>query len=95
MSEKLSNLPALPSPITTGDNLYVIRGGVSYKADNNDLPSGGSGGQVDSVVGGTDITVDATDPANPIVSAAGGAGVGTLQEVTDAGATTTNNISTQ
>ena len=74
MSEKLSNLPALPSPITTGDNLYVIRGGVSYKADNNDLPSGGSGGQVDSVVGGTDITVDATDPINPIVNFTGTTG---------------------
>lgn len=29
---------------------------------------GGGGGQVDSVIGGTDITVDASDPANPIVN---------------------------
>ena len=42
MSDKLSNLPALPTPITTGDNLYVIRGGVSYKADSGDIPSGGA-----------------------------------------------------
>ena len=67
MSEKLSNLPALPTPITTGDNLYVIRGGVSYKADSADIPSGG-GGTVDSVVGGTNITVDSSDAANPIVN---------------------------
>jgi hypothetical protein len=33
---------------------------------------GGAGGQVDSVIGGTGITVDATDPANPIVTATGG-----------------------
>jgi hypothetical protein len=30
--------------------------------------TGSVGGQVDSVIGGTGITVDATDPANPIVS---------------------------
>jgi hypothetical protein len=30
---------------------------------------GGGGGTVDTVVGGTNITVDATDPANPIVNA--------------------------
>jgi hypothetical protein len=29
---------------------------------------GGAGGQVDSVVGGTGITVDATDPVNPIIN---------------------------
>jgi len=32
------------------------------------------GGQVDSVVAGTNVTVDNTDPANPIVSATGGGG---------------------
>jgi len=41
-------------------------------------PQGPQGaGQVVSVVAGTNITVDATDPANPIVSAAGGGGGGT------------------
>lgn len=33
-------------------------------------------GTVDSVVAGTGVTVDATDPANPVVSAAGGGGSG-------------------
>jgi hypothetical protein len=34
----------------------------------------GAGGVVQSVVAGTNVTVDATDPANPIVSSAGGGG---------------------
>lgn len=37
-------------------------------------PVGSGGGIVNSVVAGTNITVDNTDPANPIVSASGGAG---------------------
>ena len=41
---------------------------------------------VQNIVAGTNITVDNTDPANPIVSATGGAGTPTLQEVTDEGA---------
>lgn len=36
--------------------------------------SRGSGGGIESIVAGTNITVDATDPANPIVSASGGGG---------------------
>lgn len=40
----------------------------------------GGGGQVNSVVAGTGITVDSTDPANPIVSATGG-GTGTVTTV--------------
>lgn len=39
---------------------------------------GGGGGTVDSVVAGTNITVDATDPANPIVSASGALGVASV-----------------
>ena len=34
----------------------------------------GDGAQVATIVAGTNITVDATDPANPIVTASGGAG---------------------
>jgi hypothetical protein len=53
---------------------------------------GGSGGTVDSVVAGTGISVDSTDPANPIVSATGGGGgitrsVSTISTPTTAGAT--------
>lgn len=35
---------------------------------------GGGSGVVESVVAGTNVTVDSTDPANPIVSATGGGG---------------------
>lgn len=38
----------------------------------------GADGVVQSIVAGTNVTVDATDPANPIVNAAGGGGGGTL-----------------
>ena len=41
----------------------------------------GGGGGVNSVVAGTNVTVDATDPANPIVSATGGGGSGTVTSV--------------
>ena len=36
----------------------------------------GGGGQVDSVVAGTNVTIDNTDPINPIINAAGGGGGG-------------------
>ncbi|RKZ88573.1 MAG: hypothetical protein DRQ39_02195, partial [Gammaproteobacteria bacterium] len=42
---------------------------VYSKAESDALP-GGSGGQVDSVVAGDNVTVDATDPVNPEVSVA-------------------------
>jgi len=46
----------------TGINEYLLQYGNA----------GAAGGQVDSVVAGTNVTVDDTDPANPIVSASGG-----------------------
>lgn len=53
-------------------------------------PGSGGGGGIDSVVAGTNVTVDNTDPANPVVSAAGGGGTpgGDTTEVqyNDAGA---------
>ena len=44
-------------------------------------------GKIDSVVAGTNVTVDNTDPLNPIVSATGGGGSQNLQQVTDIGNT--------
>ena len=44
---------------------------------------GTGGGQVNSVVAGANVTVDSSDPANPIVSATGGGGGGLA--LTDAG----------
>lgn len=43
---------------------------LTVNADGSiDITGGGGGGSVDSVVAGTNITVDATDPANPVVAA--------------------------
>ena len=41
----------------------------------------GSGGQVHTVVGGTNCTVDDTDPVNPIVNVTGGGGSGVVETV--------------
>lgn len=43
----------------------------------------GPPGVVQSIVAGSNVTVDDTDPANPIVSATGGGGSGTVQSVND------------
>jgi hypothetical protein len=52
---------------------------ASQKAIREYVAAHGGGGTVDSVVAGTNITVDATDPANPVVSATGGGGSSTPQ----------------
>lgn len=52
---------------------------------NISLSGGAGGGQVNSVIAGTGISVDSTDPANPIVSATGGGGTGTFYNDTVSG----------
>lgn len=53
----------------------------------------GEPGLIQSVVAGTNVTVDATDPANPIVSASGGGGgTGTVDSVNDVGPDVNGNI---
>lgn len=47
---------------------------------------------IESVVAGTNVTIDDTDPLNPIISSTGGGGSQDLQGVTDNGNTTTNDI---
>lgn len=49
--------------------------------------------KLDSVVAGDNITIDNTDPLNPVINSTGGSS--TLQEVTDNGNTTTNSITVQ
>ena len=49
------------------DNAYILQIGTGN--------AGGSGGQVDSVVGGTGISVNAADPVNPVVDNDGVLGV--------------------
>jgi len=41
----------------------------------------GADGVVQSIVAGANVTVDSTDPANPIVSASGGGGSGTVETI--------------
>jgi hypothetical protein len=50
---------------------------------------------IESVVAGTNVTIDNTDPLNPIISSTGGGGSQDLQDVTDNGATTTNALNVQ
>lgn len=54
----------------------------------------GSGGGIESIQEGDNITVDNTDPLNPIISTSGDGGSQNLQQVTDEGNTTTNNVIT-
>lgn len=65
--KKLSQLDPLPSPITAGDELYVIRGGTSYRAKSSDLPSG-------DVAGDTHAATSKTTPVDadeiPLVDSA-------------------------
>lgn len=63
---------------------------VGFNRD-GDIPTS----YIETVVAGTNITIDNTDPLNPIISSSGGGGGVTLQEVTDLGATTTNAITVQ
>lgn len=45
------------------------------------IPGGGSGSGVQSIVAGTNVTVDSSDPQNPVVSATGGGGGGAVDSV--------------
>jgi len=50
---------------------------------------------IESIVAGTNITIDDTDPLNPIISSTGGGGTQDLQDVTNYGNTTTNSLNIQ
>ena len=52
---------------------------IAYNKFTEGLPTG-----IESVVAGTNVTVDNTDPKNPIVSSTGGGGGGSLANVIDA-----------
>jgi hypothetical protein len=72
-AKKISDLPAAGS-VDGADLVEISQGGVSKKATAAQIGSGGSG-VVQTIVAGTNVTVDDTDPANPIVSSSGGSGV--------------------
>lgn len=50
---------------------------------------------IESVVAGTNVTIDNTDPLNPIISSTGGGGTQDLQSVTNYGNSTTNSLNVQ
>lgn len=62
----------LPLPLIDTTGASAAAPVPTYNPDTDELEfaaGGGGGGVVDSVVAGTGISVDSTDPANPIVSA--------------------------
>ena len=85
MSQQIINVGATAND-GTGDTLRLSQ----QKANLNFTELYGS--KLDSVVAGTNVTIDNTDPLNPIISSTGGGGSQDLQDVTDNGNTTTNDI---
>jgi hypothetical protein len=89
----IADRPATPVLLSYMVGLWYSTDTLEWSAWNGsawleDIMAGGSGsGIVETIVAGTGISVDATDPANPIVSATG-AGSGTLTIITEAGTST-------
>lgn len=69
--KKISELPAGSAP-SGAELIEAVQGGVSVSLTVSQVSTGGVG--VLSVVAGTNVTVDNTDPQNPIVSATGSGG---------------------
>lgn len=65
-------------PGTLSPHFYVLRAGPGLPGPKGDTGATGAAGVVQSVVAGTNVSVDNTDPANPVVSASGGGGSGTF-----------------
>lgn len=63
----------------TGAGVTASRDGTVLTVD---VAGGGGSGVVETIVAGTNITVDDTDPANPIISASGGGGGVTSGDIT-------------
>lgn len=81
MSQQIINVGATAND-GTGDTLRLSQ----QKANQNFTELYGT--KLDSVVAGTNITIDDTDPLNPIISSSGGGGTQNLNEVLVEGNTT-------
>lgn len=79
--KKISQLPLAATPLTGTELLEIVQDGVNKGVTASNLSSGGTG--IQTIVAGANVTVDATDPQNPIVSATGGGGA-----ITDGSGTT-------
>lgn len=63
---------------TISANRYCFNSGASNGRDTNCItswPTGGTGTGIESIIAGTNVTVDNTDPLNPIVSSTATSGV--------------------
>lgn len=72
--------------LTNGSHSIILRHGLNRvvlrQVGRRGLPGErGPSGAVESIVAGTNVTVDDTDPANPIVNATGGGGGGAVDSV--------------
>lgn len=64
-----SSIVAGAKVIAVGVSAVLIKiSNTLYRVVTNESAGGGGGGQVDSVVAGAGIAVDATDPVNPVVA---------------------------
>ena len=97
MLEWLNGRTALPTAITVGDKLFVMRGGVLYSADEEDLPAneapgdGVTQGELDSAVSDLTTLINAKAPiASPTFTGTVGGinktmvGLGNVDNTSDA-----------
>lgn len=71
--KKITELPAATTPLAGTELLEIVQNGGNKKITASSLSSGGTG--VQTIIAGTNISVDDTDPQNPIVSVSGGGSV--------------------
>ena len=88
MTKKISELPAATTPLAGTELVEIVQGGANKQVPASDIGgvqsvNGQTGavvldaadvGAVSTVVAGSGVTVDSTDPQNPVISAAGGGG---------------------
>ena len=85
VGKKISELPPVTTPLAGTEMLEIVQDNESRRVTAASLATGGTG--VETIVAGTNITVDATDPQNPIVSSTA---TGSVQSVTGDGVDNTD-----
>lgn len=82
---KITQLPNATLPLAGTEKAEIVQGGVNKQVDVSELGTPG----IQSIVAGTNVTVDDSDPLNPIINASGG-GSGTVESVTGDGVDNTD-----
>lgn len=85
---KITQLPTATTPAGT-ELAEIVQGGVNKKVTLQEIADLAPEAGIQSIVAGTNVTVDDSDPLNPIVSASGG-GSGTVESVTGDGVDNTD-----